>query len=194
MGLQSNQSGNGVFLSITNGKLVRQYKQPTDKSVSRVNKVGKEVHEEFYDSLTGFISDIKTKESDYGKFWVVSVKDDKHTYFLEMKYSSGYAVSFLKALPNVSFSELVTLTPKLTIDGDKKSSVVFINQNGVGLKHFWNKANPGELPSLKQIKVKGVTTWDDTDRMEYLEEYVKNSILPLIKPVLSDVNEDDTPF
>jgi len=50
------------------------------------------------------------------------------------------------------------------------------------------------LPPLKQIKVKGVTTWDDTDRMEYLEEYVKNSILPLIKPVLSDVNEDDTPF
>jgi predicted DNA-binding transcriptional regulator AlpA len=194
MGLQSNQGGNGVFLSITNGKLVRQFKQPTDKSVSRVNKVGKEVHEEFYDSLTGFISDIKTKESDYGKFWVVSVKDDKHTYFLEMKYSSGYAVSFLKALPNVSFSELVTLTPKLTIDGDKKSSVVFINQNGVGLKHFWNKANPGELPQLKQIKVKGVSTWDDTERMEYLEEYVKSNILPMIKPVLSDYNENDTPF
>jgi hypothetical protein len=194
MGLQSNQSSNGVFLSITNGKLVRQFKQPTDKSVSRVNKVGKEVHEEFYDSLTGFISDIKTKESDYGKFWVVSVKDDKHTYFLEMKYSSGYAVSFLKALPNVSFSELVTLTPKLTIDGDKKSSVVFINQNGVGLKHFWNKANPGELPQLKQIKVKGVNIWDDSDRMLYLENYIKDSILPLIKPVLSDVNEDDTPF
>ncbi len=195
MGLQSNSgSGNGVFLSITNGKLVRQFKQPTDKSVSRVNKVGKEVHEEFYDSLTGFISDIKTKESDYGKFWVVSVKDDKYTYFLEMKYSSGYAVSFLKALPNVSFSEVVTLTPKLTIDGDKKSSVVFINQNGVGLKHFWNKANPGELPQLKQIKVKGVATWDDTERMEYLEEYVKSNILPMIKPVLSDYNENDTPF
>jgi predicted DNA-binding transcriptional regulator AlpA len=195
MGLQSNQSGgNGVFLSITNGKLVRQFKQPTDKSVKRTNKMGREVHEEFYDSLTGFISDIKTKESDYGKFWVVSVKDDKHTYFLEMKYSSGYAVSFLKALPNVSFSELVTLTPKLTIDGDKKSSVVFINQNGVGLKHFWNKANPGELPQLKQIKVKGVSTWDDTERMEYLEEYVKSNILPMIKPVLSDYNENDTPF
>jgi len=194
MGLQSNQGGNGVFLSITNGKLVRQFKQPTDKSVSRVNKVGKEVHEEFYDSLTGFISDIKTKESDYGKFWVVSVKDDKHTYFLEMKYSSGYAVSFLKALPNVSFSELVTLTPKLTIDGDKKSSVVFINQNGVGLKHFWNKANPGELPQLKQIKIKGVLTYDDSERMEYLEEYVKSNILPMIKPVLSDYNENDTPF
>ena len=194
MGLQSNTNGNGVFLSITNGKLVRQFKQPTDKSVSRVNKMGREVHEEFYDSLSGYITDIKTKESDYGKFWVVSVKDQEFTYFIELKYSSGYAVSFLKALPNVSFSNVVTLTPKLTIDGDKKSSVLFINQNGVGLKHYWNKANPGELPQLKQIKVKGVTTWDDTERMEYLEEYVKNNILPMIKPVLQDYNEDSTPF
>ena len=194
MGLQSNTNGNGVFLSITNGKLVRQFKQPTDKSVSRVNKMGREVHEEFYDSLSGYITDIKTKESDYGKFWVVSVKDQEFTYFIELKYSSGYAVSFLKALPNVSFSNVVTLTPKLTIDGDKKSSVLFINQNGVGLKHYWNKANPGELPQLKQIKVKGVTTCDDTERMEYLEEYVKNNILPMIKPVLSDYTEDSTPF
>jgi hypothetical protein len=194
MGLQSNQGGNGIFLSITNGKLVRQFKQPTDKSVKRINKLGREVHEEFYDSLSGYITDIKTKESEYGKFWVITVKDQEFTYFIELKYSSGYAVSFLKALPNVSFSNVVTLTPKLTIDGDKKSSVLFINQHGVGLKHYWNKANPGELPPLKQIKVKGVTTWDDTERMEYLEEYVKNNILPMIKPVLSDYTEDSTPF
>jgi hypothetical protein len=194
MGLQSNTNGNGVFLSITNGKLVRQFKQPTDKSVKRINKLGREVHEEFYDSLSGYITDIKTKESEYGKFWVVTVKDQEFTYFIELKYSSGYAVSFLKALPNVSFSNVVTLTPKLTIDGDKKSSVLFINQHGVGLKHYWNKANPGELPQLKQIKVKGVTTWDDTERMEYLEEYVKNNILPMIKPVLSDYTEDSIPF
>jgi hypothetical protein len=194
MGLQSNTNGNGVFLSITNGKLVRQFKQPTDKSVKRINKLGREVHEEFYDSLSGYITDIKTKESEYGKFWVVTVKDQEFTYFIELKYSSGYAVSFLKALPNVSFSNVVTLTPKLTIDGDKKSSVLFINQHGVGLKHYWNKAKPGELPQLKQIKVKGVTTWDDTERMEYLEEYVKNNILPMIKPVLSDYTEDSTPF
>jgi hypothetical protein len=194
MGLQSNTNGNGVFLSITNGKLVRQFKQPTDKSVKRTNKMGREVHEEFYDSLSGYITDIKTKESEYGKFWVVTVKDQEFTYFIELKYSSGYAVSFLKALPNVSFSNVVTLTPKLTIDGDKKSSVLFINQHGVGLKHYWNKTNPGELPQLKQIKVKGVTTWDDTERMEYLEDYVKNNILPMIKPVLSDYTEDSTPF
>lgn len=193
MGLQSNQAS-GVFLSISNGKLVRQFKQPTDKSVSRVNKLGREVHEEFYDSLIGTITDIKTKESEYGKFWVVVLKDSKNTYFLELKYSSGYAVSFLKALPNIDLSEIVTITPKLNIDGEKKSSVIFLNQNGKSIKHFWTKDNPGEMPQLKKIKVKGVETWDDTDRMEYLENYVKTSILTKVKPNLQDVNEDDIPF
>ena len=94
MGLQSNQ-GSGVFLSISNGKLVRQFKSPTEHSVSRVNKAGKEVHEEFYDSLIGQIKDLKTKESEYGKFWVITVSDGSINYFLEMKYSSGYSVSFL---------------------------------------------------------------------------------------------------
>ena len=55
-------------------------------------------------------------------------------------------------------------------------------------------ANPGELPDLKKIKVKGKDTWDDSERLEFLEEYVKNTILPKIKPVLQDVSEEDTPF
>ena len=103
-------------------------------------------------------------------------------------------MSFLKALPNAKLQELVTLSPKLIIDGDKKQSVLFISQNGNGMKHYWTKANPGELPDLKKIKVKGKDTWDDSERLEFLEEYVKNTILPKIKPVLQDVSEEDTPF
>lgn len=193
MGLNQSQS-KGVFLTITNGKLVRQFQQPTERSVSRVNKMGREVHEEFYDSLSGYISDIKTRESEYGKSWVIVIKDEQTFYNLECGYSSGYAMSFLKALPNTKLQELLTLSPKLIIDGDKKQSVLFISQNGNGLKHFWTKANPGELPDLKKIKVKGKDTWDDSERLEYLENYVKNHILPKIKPVLSDVSEEDTPF
>jgi hypothetical protein len=194
MGLNLSQA-KGVFLSITNGKLVRQMPSPTEKSIARVNKLMREVHEEFYDSLSGYITDLKTKESEYGKFWVITIKDDSVYYNLEMKYSSGYATSFLKALPNANLSEVINITPKLIIDGDKKQSVVFISQNGKGLKHYWTKDNPRELPPLKKVKVRGVETWDDTERMDYLEEYVKLSILPKIKPTLQDVNEgDDIPF
>jgi hypothetical protein len=194
MGLNQSQS-KGVFLSITNGKLVRQFSAPTEKSVSRVNKMGREVHEEFYDSLSGWLTDIKTKESEYGKSWVLVLKDEQGSYNLEMKYSSGYATSFLKAIPNATLSEVITLSPKLIVDGDKKQSVLFISQNGKGLKHFWTKDNPRDLPPMKKVKVRGVDTWDDTERMDYLENYVKDNILPKIKPTLQDVSEgDDTPF
>jgi hypothetical protein len=194
MGLNQSQS-KGVFLSITNGKLVRQFSSPTEKSVSRVNKMGREVHEEFYDSLTGYLTDIKTKESEYGKSWVLVLKDNDGSYNLEMKYSSGYATSFLKAIPNAELSQLITLSPKLIVDGDKKQSVLFISQNGKGLKHFWTKDTPRDLPPMVKVKVRGVDTWDDTDRMEYLDNYVKDIILPKIKPSLQDFTEgDDAPF
>jgi hypothetical protein len=193
MGLQNSQSS-AVFLQIANGKLVRQFKQATEKSVARINKMGREVYEEFYDSLQGFIKDIKIRESEYGKSWQVIMDDGSGQYTLDIKYSSGYAVSFLKALPNADLTQMVALTPRLNIDGDKKQSVLFISQNGKGLKHFWTKDTPRELPQMKKIKVKGVETWDDTDRMEYLEVYIKDNILPKINPITQDTIGDDIPF
>jgi hypothetical protein len=112
---------------------------------------------------------------------------------LEMKYSSGYSNSFLKALPNVDLKKPVTLSPKLYIDGDKKSSVLFLNQNGAAIKHYFTKETPNGMPNLEKIKVKGVETWDDTKRMEFLEEFVKTTILSKISS-LPEVNEEEVPF
>lgn len=195
MGLNQSQSESVIFLQIANGKIVRQVKTKTENSVTRVNKLGREVHELFYDSITGEISDIATRESEYGKSWVVSIKSEGKLYKLEFNYSSGYATTFLKALPNVSFGNNVTLSPKLIIDGDKKKSVLFISQDGKGLKHYFTKDNPNGLPDLKKIKIKGKESWDDSDRMEFLEQYVKDNILPMIKSDLQDsIEGEEVPF
>ena len=195
MGLNQSQSDSIIFLQIANGKIVRQSKTPVENAVSRINKLGREVFELFYDSLTGVINDIKTRESEYGKSWIVNVNSDGKNYQLEFNYSSGYATTFLKALPNVSFGHPVTLSPKLIIDGDKKKSVLFISQDGKGLKHYFTKDNPNGLPDLKKIKIKGKESWDDSDRMEFLEQYVQNNIIPMLKPQLQDTIEgDDVPF
>lgn len=195
MGLNQSQSDSVIFLSIANGKIVRQVKQKVENSVSRVNKLGREVHELFYDSITGVISDVTTRESEYGKSWVVSIKSEGKLYKLEFNYSSGYATTFLKALPNVDFTGVVTLSPKLIIDGDKKKSVLFISQEGKGLKHFFTKDNPNGMPDLKKIKIKGKESWDDSDRMEFLEEYVKMNIVPMLKPQLQDnIEGEEVPF
>ena len=195
MGLNQSQSDSVIFLTIANGKIVRQSKTPVEGSVARINKLGREVHELFYDSLTGVIKDITTRESEYGKSWIVKVNSDGKNYQLEFNYSSGYATTFLKALPNVSFGNPVTLSPKLIIDGDKKKSVLFISQDGKGLKHYFTKDNPNGLPDLKKIKIKGKESWDDSDRMEFLEGYVKDNILPMIKSDLQDAIEgEEIPF
>ncbi len=175
MGLTNqSQGGSKVFLSISNGKLVRSYKEKVEGSVSRINKAGREVHEMFYDSLEGIIKGVDTKDGDYGKFLVVNVESNGVNYQLEMNYSSGYSASFLKTLPNVKLSDIVTITPKLTIEGDKKKSVIFLNQGRVGIKWYFTKDNPNGMPDLTKVKIKGKETWDDSDRMEFLENYAKN--------------------
>jgi hypothetical protein len=191
MGLNNNQSSS-IYLQISNGKLVRSFSSPTQKSVSRTNKVGKEVHEEFYDSLTGYVKGISTKETEYGKFWVINVNDGESDYTLSTNYSGGYAVSFLKAIPNADLSRVMTITPKIMVDGDKRNSVMFINQDGKGLKHYWTKDNPGQLPNLEKIKIKGKDTWDDTKRLEYLENFVKDLFNSKFEP--ASAVDEDTPF
>jgi hypothetical protein len=191
MGLQNSQGGSKVFLSISNGKLVRSFKEKTEGAVSRVNKAGREVFEMFYDSLEGTIKEVGTKESDYGKFLVVQVESNGVNYQLEMNFSSGYSASFLKTIPNVNLSQRVQITPKLTIEGDKKKSVCFLNQNGSGLKWAFTKDNPNGMPDLVKIKVKGKDTWDDSDRMEFLENNAK-SLFGGSKA--QPIDEEETPF
>lgn len=163
------------ILTIGDGKIVKRVKSETPKSTQRTTKEGKIVHEEKYDSIEGLITDIAVHEGNYGKTWRIKLHDGQQEYILEMNYSGGYAVAFMKILPNIDLSQGVKITPKLTIEGDKKKATVFINQGGAALKHYYTKDNPNGLPDLKQMKVKGKTTWDDSERMEFFENYINTS-------------------
>lgn len=200
MGLEKNS--HAVFLSISDGKICKAVKSPTQDSITRTNKNSRVVHEEFFDSIKGTLTDIFTKDhAEFGKKWVVRLEDDGITYQLEFNYSSGYSQAFLKTLPNVDLSSAVKLTPKLSVEGDKKKTTLFVNQHGVALKHYYTKDNPNGIPELQKIKVKGKQTYDDSDIMQFLEDMVKSEILPKIKktapaPVTADdIDEkDEAPF
>ena len=203
--MATGNNSNAAFYSISNGKICRQFSQPTEHSISRVNMNTKTVHEEFYDYIDGTITNIETRESTYGKQWIVTLRDqDGSTQQLQMNYSGGYAAALLKTLPNVDLSAKVKITPKLTVEGEKKKTTLFINQHGVALKHYFTKDNPNGLPQLKKVKIKGKEAWDDSDVMEFLENMVKTSIIPKLKavpaPVAVDASgndadeKDDLPF
>jgi hypothetical protein len=175
-------TSNTIFFSLSNGKVVRQFANCTANSVERLNKNLRPVHEEFYDFLDGVLTDIFVKENDFGKFWVVVLSDvtSKLRQQLQFGYSSGYAVGFLKALPNVDVEHPLTIIPYAKKDGDKLKTTVFLKQFNTTLKWFYTKEHPNELPALKKIRVKGKNLWDDSKTMEFLEKMVRQDITPKI--------------
>lgn len=198
MALGNNNSA--IYLSISDGKIVRRFKEKTKDSVERtltkgVN-AGKVVHEERYSFVEGIITNIEAKDSpQYGKNWIVTIQDGKETYLLQMDYSGGYSSAFLKALPNVDVTQKVKLSPKMTLEGDKKKATLFINQHGEAAKWAYTKDNPNGLPPMVKKKIKGKETWDDSDMMEFLEEMVNRDIVPQLKSykaVAAEVEEADS--
>ncbi len=168
-------SGSAIFLSITNGKLVRRVDLGTEGATERTNKNGKQVAELFYTTLTGHIKDLSIKENEYGKFLMVTVQDvsTEKKCILEMNFSSGYTTTFLKTLPSIDIFQNVEISPALIVDGDKKKSVIFLKQGGVPMKHYYTKDNPKGMPDMVKVKIKGKETWDDTDRIEWLYNKAK---------------------
>jgi hypothetical protein len=197
-------NNNAIFLNIADGKIIRRFPNPTKDSKERVltkgPNAGKIVHEEHYSFVEGLIIDIQTKDSDYGKSWIVVIQDGEEKYNLQMDYSGGYSSAFLKALPNVDLSSKVKLSPKMTIEGDKKKTTMFVNQHGQAAKHFYTKDQPNGLPQMKKIKVKGKEQWDDSDMMSFFENMVNTEILPKLKSykeVAHEVEaggEEEAPF
>jgi hypothetical protein len=199
-------NNNAIFLNIADGKIIRRFQNATKDSKERVlakgPNAGKVVHEEHYSFVEGLIVDIQTKDSDYGKSWVITIDDEGEKYLLQMDYSGGYSSAFLKALPNVDLSKKVKLSPKMTVEGDKKKTTLFVNQGGVAAKHYYTKDEPNGLPQMKKIKVKGKEQWDDSDMMAFFENMVNTQILPQLKSfkaVAAEIGEgeddnDDVPF
>jgi hypothetical protein len=194
-------SSSSIYLSIADGKIVRRFKEPTASSKQRTSKTGKIVHEESYDFVSGIITDISTKDSEYGKFWNVRLQDGADTYVLQFQYSGGNASSFLKAIPNADLAKEIKIKPRVEMNGDKKRTTVMLIQDDTIIRWKWTKDNPGDLPSLKKVKVKGVEQWDDSDMMEALEAYINEHVKPKLQfaasggsTIIGAEDDNDVPF
>ncbi len=188
MGLENRTSGN--FISIIEGKLCQKVDKNTPGAKERVNKIGNTVWEKYYDKFTGKLVGIKTQEGGaYGKNWVFSFRDNKEVYHLQLSYSNSFATAFLKMLPNVDLNKEMTVSPSVKVgeDGKNKSSL-FINQNGVAIKHAYTKDVPNGLPQMIQVQIKGQMVWDDTERLIFLENMVNEKIVPHLEGVATQEN------
>jgi len=176
MGLD-NRTG-GKYITILGGKFCQRVPEGTEGATQRTNKIGNIVFEKFYDNFTGKLVDIKTQEGTYGKTWNFMFQDKEDVYTLQLSYSNSFSTAFLKMLPNIDLTKEMKVSPSVKeVDGKNKSSL-FINQDGKALKHAYTRENPNGMPDMEQVTVKGVQQWDDTKRLEFLENMVMTTILP----------------
>jgi len=172
MGLKTSGGGT-IYLSIQNGKIARRVQEPTATSKSRVIEgSGKLIHEELYDSVEGVMTGLATREGNYGKELLITINDQVESYQLQIKLSSSPASAFLRALPNVAPEMPLLIIPKIQEkDGVRRTSII-LSQGNKGIKWAFTKDNPGDLPPMKKIKVKGKETWDDSEQLEYFEKMI----------------------
>lgn len=176
MGLDNREGGK--YITILGGKFCVKVPEGTPGAVPRTNKLGKPVHEVFYDSFTGMLVNIRTRDGQYGKSWEFDFKDKADVYTLQLSYSNSYATNILKMLPNVDLTKEMKVQPAQKIEDGKTKSSLFISQDGTTLKHAYTKDNPRGLPPMVQVMVKGQAVWDDSARLTFLEEMVRRDILP----------------
>jgi hypothetical protein len=172
----SNLGGtNLTYLSVSDGNLVRQHKTANDRTTERVTKTGKLVFEERFKDLTGIITNVNTRENDYGKQWQLTFTDGPDTYIVSMPFSSRYASSFLKAVPNVDATKPLRFMPwamKDKNDVSKTVTGITMYQDGNKIAPAYTKDAPNGLPQMEKIKVKGKEQWDDSAMMEFLEQMI----------------------
>lgn len=177
---------NTTYLSVSDGNLVRQHKTANERTTERVTKTGKLVFEERFKDLTATLVNINTRENDYGKQWQLEFKDGDATYIVSMPYSSRYASSFLKALPNVNISEPLRFMPwamKDKNDPSKTVTGITCYQFDLKIPPYYTKENPNGLPQMVKIKVKGKEQWDDSDMTSFLEQ--------IALKVFADINDNN---
>ena len=181
MGLENNSQGQRTFLSIMKGKLVMRVDEGTDKAVTRTNKMGNTVHELYFTSLEGYLVYINTNEHDeYGKSWAIGIQDGETLYEVQLGYTSGYAMGFLKRVESVEFTQKIKLVPYyIPKEGtDKHNAVLVIYQGSNKVEANYTKDNPNGLPNWEKVTINNKEEWDSTKQMQFFEDMLKAKVKP----------------
>ena len=176
MGL-SNTSGGITYLNMKDGKFARK------------NANG---DIELFDAVDGLITSIEFQDDEYNgtKFrkLKLTLEDESQKYLVQVRTDSGYYRGLTNSIANADINQPVKLIASSKLgDNGKPQTTIFVNQNGKALKWKWTKDNPGELPELEKVKVKGQFVYDNSKQLEYFEKFWKTLFTE--KTV-----EEDSPF
>ncbi|HUN55893.1 MAG TPA: hypothetical protein VMU29_12115 [Smithella sp.] len=202
MALENRPGGGVTYVNTFNGHFTVKCKENEPGAVSRTNKNGKTVWELTFTHLTGILTEIKKRESEeFGWQWEIKIVDDRD-YIIQIPYGGGMPAGLFARLlqKDLDLSKPIQIGITSNEKDGKTRTYFFVktdlvqagdHHNGTLVKPVWNKENPGNLPDLVKIKVKGKEQWDDSERMEYIEKLVIKHVVPKLKNLGTSSLVDD---
>jgi hypothetical protein len=152
---------NVIFLNVSLGKIRRQLKEPTDETVTRVNKNQKEVHELVYDGWMGRLDDITNRKTDFGTEIQLAMNDGDQLAKIGFMYTSDHFLDFANRLLSFTPEEIATETIIIrpfsttdTKDGKTYTNNFLLlklsNEDG-NRQRKYTKEEPGDMPQWEQV-------------------------------------------
>ena len=151
---------NSNYIYIINGSLAVKSTADNPEAKRRENKKGVTIYEVFYKSVSGIITKVDVKATDFGDQVNITLQSDEK-FLLQFGVETSYFRTFINKLGNIDKKKEVKIAPYSFKDGEKKRSGLSFYQDGVKLENFISKEN----------KPKGYPTWPESGTKRDIDRF-----------------------
>lgn len=181
---KSNHESSIRWIGISNGMLVTKSDSTNPKAKSRINKLGNEVWEQYFQSLGPVF--IKSLTIDTNKFDETNIyvgvenpaMKDQPLTILTIKLNSSYGRSFLSQIFNIDLTKMVVFNPWMKVSEDgKKANRLYINYTDK-TKVLWKL--PEGTPEVKWVETKKGSIIDSVSQINHVS-FLEEALTKLSK-------------
>ena len=158
-----------------------------------------------YKNLSGKLSKMMFKDSDYGEQFVLELVDGKETYHITMWTDSRYFADFAKKLPNINLAEDFELNPfDFKTKEGKQLRWMSIKQDWTKVEsYYWDAEKKKTLHKMPEVSKEDAKGYDKDDwKMFFIKvkkflkaEVEKVELEEITAEVVDEVFADETvPF
>ena len=189
---------NTMYLYIIKGHLMQKVDEGTHGAVKRVweNKQDGSSGTKYelqFKNLTGHITGIDFKESDFGEQCIVKMEANGESAHLQMGLDSRYFSSFAQRFKNINLNLEVTLNAYDFEKDGKKRSGISITQDGKKVEsYFWDSVTRTNINGLPLPENNG-ENYDKDDWIYYFSK-VKKFLKAHIENEFTNISGHDEVF
>ena len=177
------------YLTIIAGKLSQKVSEDTDGAIKREYDVdgNKGVKWELrYKNLSGFITWIEFKQSDYGEMCIVTIEQNWEVDKLTMNTDSRYFADLGRKISNIDLSKTVFINP---YDFEKNGKQI----RWLDIKQDWEKITDAYYDWETKKTKKGFPAVNDEDKKKYDKDDWKMFFIQIKKYLKAEMEKIEFP-